>query len=226
MRIRFKDRTEAGKMLAKSLAAYEGTPGLLVLALPRGGVPVAYEVARALKAPLDVFMVRKLGVPANPELAMGAVASGGVRVLNASVVTMLGLSPLVIDEVARRELRELERREVAYRNHRPSLAIRNHTVIVVDDGIATGSTMRAAIEALRQLNPSRLIVATPTVAWSTAEELRSEVDEFYALITPETFNSVGQWYVEFPQTTDEEMCTLLEKANTALARSTHSPSSP
>ena len=225
MRMRFKDRTEAGKMLAKSLAAYEGTPGLLVLALPRGGVPVAYEVARALKAPLNVFMVRKLGVPANPELAMGAIASGGVRVLNDSVVTMLGLSPLVIDGVARRELRVLERREVAYRHHQPALAIRNHTVIIVDDGIATGSTMRAAIEALRQLNPARLIVATPTVAWSTAEELRAEVDEFYALITPETFNSVGEWYVEFPQTTDEEVCALLEKANAALSRPYHSPRS-
>ena len=226
MRMRFKDRTEAGKMLAKSLAAYEGTPGLLVLALPRGGVPVAYEVARALKAPLDVFMVLKLGAPANPDLAMGAIASGGVRVLNDSVVTMLGLSPFVIDGVARQELRVLERREVAYRHHRSPLVIRNHTVIVVDDGIATGSTMRSAIEALRQLNPARLIVATPTVAWSTAEELRAEVDEFYALITPETFNSVGQWYVEFPQTTDDEVCLLLEKANTALSRPAHSPSSP
>ena len=226
MRMRFTNRTEAGKMLAKSLAAYEGTPGLLVLALPRGGVPVAYEVARALKAPLDVFVVRKLGVPDNPELAMGAIASGGVRVLNDSVVTMLGLSPLVIDEVARRELKELERREIAYRNHRPPLTIRGRTVIVIDDGIATGSTMRAAIEALRQLNPARLIVATTTVAWATAEELRAEVDEFCALITPETFNSVGQWYVEFPQTSDEEVCTLLEKAHTALARPAHSPRVP
>jgi putative phosphoribosyl transferase len=221
--MRFTNRTEAGKMLAKSLAAYEGTPGLLVLALPRGGVPVAYEVARALKAPLDVFVVRKLGAPNNPELAMGAIASGGVRVLNDSVVTMLGLSPLVIDEVARRELKELERREIAYRNHLPPMTIRARTVIVIDDGIATGSTMRAAIEALRQLNPARLIVATPTVAWSTAEELRTEVDEFCALITPENFNAVGDWYVEFPQTTDEEVCSLLEKANAALWRPADSP---
>lgn len=210
-------------MLAKSLSAYECTPGLLVLALPRGGVPVAYEVARALKAPLDVFVVRKLGVPDHPELAMGAIASGGVRVLNESVVTMLGLSPLVIDEVARRELKELERREMAYRNHRPPLTIRGRTVIVIDDGIATGSTMRAAIEALRQLNPARLIVATPTVAWSTAEELRSEVDEFCALITPENFNAVSEWYAEFPQTSDEEVCALLEKAHTTLFRPAHSP---
>jgi putative phosphoribosyl transferase len=224
--MRFTNRTEAGKMLAKSLAAYEGTPGLLVLALPRGGVPVAYEVARALKAPLDVFVVRKLGAPNNLELAMGAIASGGVRVLNDSVVTMLGLSPLVIDEVARRELKELERREIAYRNHHPPLTIRARTVIVIDDGIATGSTMRAAIEALRQLNPARLIVATPTVAWSTAEELRSEVDEFCALITPENFNAVGDWYVEFPQTTDEEVCSLLEKANAALGRPAGSPQRP
>ncbi len=213
-------------MLAKSLAAYEGTPGLLVLALPRGGVPVAYEVARALKAPLDVFIVRKLGVPDNPELAMGAIASGGVRVLNESVVTMLGLSPLVIDEVARRELKELERREITYRGHRPPPTIHGRTVIVIDDGIATGSTMRAAIEALRQLKPARLIVATPTVAWSTAEELRSEVDEFYALITPEIFNAVGEWYGDFSQTSDEEVCELLEKAHTALLRPAHSPRGP
>jgi putative phosphoribosyl transferase len=226
MRMRFANRTEAGKLLAKSLATHEGTPGLLVLALPRGGVPVAYEVARALKAPLDVFVVRKLGVPDNPELAMGAIASGGVRVLNDSVVTMLGLSPLVIDEVARRELRELERREVAYRNQRPPVVIRNRTVIVVDDGIATGSTMRAAIEALRQLNPARLIVATPTVAWATAEELRAEVDEFCALITPEIFNGVGEWYGEFPQTTDKEVFELLEKANRTLSRPAHSPRGP
>ena len=223
MRIRFTNRAEAGKMLAKSLSNHAGSPGLLVLALPRGGVPVAYEVARALKAPLDVFVVRKLGVPDNPELAMGAIASGGVRVLNESVVTMLGLSPLVIDEVARRELKEVERREITYRNHRPPLSIRGRTVIVIDDGIATGSTMRAAIEALSQLNPARLIVATPTVAWSTAEELRAEVDEFCALITPENFNSVGEWYVEFPQTSDEEVCALLEKAHTALMRTAHSP---
>ncbi len=226
MRMRFTNRTEAGKMLAKSLAAYEGTPGLLVLALPRGGVPVAYEVARALKAPLDVFVVRKLGAPNNPELAIGAIASGGVRVLNDSVVTMLGLSPLVIDEVARRERKEVEHREIAYRNHRPPLTIRARTVIVIDDGIATGSTMRAAIEALRQLNPARLIVATPTVSWATAEELRSEVDEFFALITPENFNAVGEWYAEFPQTTDEEVCSLLEKANAALWRHSHSSHSP
>jgi putative phosphoribosyl transferase len=224
--MRFSNRTEAGKMLAKSLAAYEGTSGLLVLALPRGGVPVAYEVARALKAPLDVFIVRKLGVPGNPELAMGAIASGGVRVLNESVVTMLGLSPLVIDEVARRELKELERREIAYRGHRPPPTIHGRTVIVIDDGIATGSTMRAAIEALHQLKPARLIVATPTVAWSTAEELRSEVDEFCALITPEIFNAVGEWYGDFSQTSDEEVCTLLEKAHTALLRPAHTPRGP
>jgi putative phosphoribosyl transferase len=221
--MRFSNRTEAGKMLAKSLTAYEGTSGLLVLALPRGGVPVAYEVARALKAPLDVFIVRKLGVPGNPELAMGAIASGGVRVLNESVVTMLGLSPLVIDEVARRERKELERREITYRGQRPPPTIHGRTVIVIDDGIATGSTMRAAIEALRQLKPARLIVATPTVAWSTAEELRSEVDEFCALITPENFNAVGEWYVEFAQTSDEEVCALLEKAHKALLRPAPAP---
>ena len=223
MRMRFPNRTEAGKMLAKSLASHAGETGLLVLALPRGGVPVAYEVARALKAPLDVFVVRKLGVPGNPELAMGAIASGGVRILNDSVVTMLGISPLVIDEVARRELRELERRESAYRNHRPPPTLRGRTIIVIDDGIATGSTMRAAIEALRQLQPARLIVATPTVAWSTAEELRAEVDEFCALITPENFNGVGEWYVDFSQTTDEEVCALLEKANSAQMRPAHTP---
>ena len=218
MRMKFSNRTEAGKLLAKSLSVHASDHGLLVLALPRGGVPVAYEIARALKAPLDIFMVRKLGVPDNPELAMGAIASGGVRVLNESVVTMLGLSPLVIDEVARRELRELERREVAYRNHRPALFVRGRTVIVVDDGIATGATLRAAIEALRQLRPARLIVATPTAAWAVAEELRAEVDEFCALITPENFNGVGEWYADFLQITDDEVCDLLERANNALHR--------
>ena len=212
MKTQFRDRTEAGKMLAKSLAKYANRPGVLVLALPRGGVPVAFEVAQALKAPLDVFVVRKLGVPGHEELAMGAIASGGVRVLNKSVVDMLEISDHVIDAVAGRELRELQRRERAYRNHRPAPDVRGRTVILVDDGIATGATMRAAVKALRQLKAGRIIVASPTTALSTAEEMQPEVDEFVAVMTPADFSGVGQWYEDFSQTTDEEVRALLEKA--------------
>ena len=213
MRTQFRDRTEAGKMLAKSLAKYANRPGVLVLALPRGGMPVAFEVAQALNAPLDVFVVRKLGVPGHAELAMGAIASGGVRVLNKSVVDPLGISDDVIDAVAERELRELERRERAYRNHRPPLDVRGRTVILVDDGIATGSTMRAAVQALRQLKAGRVVVASPTAALSTADEMKPEVDEFFAVMTPANFAGVGQWYEDFSQTTDEEVRELLEKAS-------------
>ncbi len=213
MRTQFCDRTEAGKMLAKLLAKYANHPGVLVLALPRGGVPVAFEVAQALNAPLDVFVVRKLGVPGHEELAMGAIASGGVRVLNKSVVDMLEISDHVIDAVAGRELRELQRRERAYRNHRPAPDVRGRTIILVDDGIATGSTMRAAVKALRELKAGRIIVASPTAALSTAEEMQPEVDEFVAVMTPANFAGVGQWYEDFGQTTDEEVRALLEKAS-------------
>ncbi|MBI3418099.1 MAG: phosphoribosyltransferase [Verrucomicrobia bacterium] len=217
--MRFRDRTEAGQMLAKKLARYANRTDVLVLALPRGGVPVGYEVAQAINVPLDVFVVRKLGVPGHEELAMGAIASGGVRVLNRSVVEGSQISDAVIDAVAAREMRELERRERAYRGDRPMPAAQGCTVILVDDGIATGATMRAAVQALRQLEAGRIVVATPTAALSTAQEMRADVDEFVAVMTPVDFAGVGQWYDNFSQTTDEEVRELLEKAS-QLPRST------
>ncbi len=209
----FKNRTEAGQVLARRLAKYADRPEVLVLALPRGGVPVGYEVAQALHAPLDVFTVRKLGVPGHEELAMGAIASGGVRVLNGSVVEGLNISDAVIDAVAGRELRELERRERAYRDDRPAPDVQGRTVILVDDGIATGSTMKAAIEALRQLEAFRIVVAVPTAALSTVREMRPDVDELVAVLTPADFTCVGQWYADFSQTNDEEVRELLERAS-------------
>ena len=213
MPTRFRDRKQAGRLLANALADYAHRPEVLVLALPRGGVPVAFEVAQALGAPLDVFVVRKLGVPGHEELAMGAIASGGVRVLNRDVVDLLGVSDEVIESVAERELRELQRRERAYRDHRPAPAIPGRTIILVDDGIATGATMRAAVKALRQLEAGRIVVATPTVALTTAGEMQSEVDEFVALMTPAEFGGVGRWYKDFSQTSDGEVRELLEKAS-------------
>jgi putative phosphoribosyl transferase len=207
----FRNRRDAGRFLAKRLARYAGQPGVLVLALPRGGVPVAYEVARALGAPLDLFLVRKLGLPGHEELAMGAIASGGVQVLNERVVSQ-GIPGHIIQQVARNERRELERRERAYRGNRPPPEIRGHTVILVDDGLATGATMRAAAEALRRLGPSRLVVAVPVAAPETCEEFRGEVDEIVCGRTPEPFQAVGLWYDDFSQTTDEEVRDLLERA--------------
>jgi putative phosphoribosyl transferase len=211
MKMRFHNRIEAGRMLAALLTKYANRSDVLVLALPRGGVPVGFEVAQALNAPLDVFVVRKLGVPEHEELAMGAIASGGVRVLNPGVIRMLDISDHVIDEVAARELYELQRRERAYRNHRPPPEVRERTVILVDDGIATGSTMRAAVKALRQLKAGSIIAATPTAARTTAEEMRPEVDELVAVMTPADFFGVGQWYEDFSPTTDEEVRNLLER---------------
>ena len=213
MAMRFKDRTEAGQMLAKKLTKYGNRSDVLVLALPRGGVPVGYEVAQALNASLDVFVVRKLGVPGHEELAMGAIASGGVRVLNGSVVEGLRIPDDVIDAVAGQELRELERRERAYRDDRPPPDVQGRTIILVDDGVATGSTMRAAVEALRQLKVGRIVVAAPTAALSTVREMQPEVDEFVAVMTPADFAGVGQWYEDFSQTTDEEVRALLDKAS-------------
>ena len=213
MRTQFRDRTEAGELLAERLAGYANQPDVIVLALPRGGVPVGCEVAQALNAPLDVFVVRKLGVPGHEELAMGAIASGGVRVLNGSVIEGLRISDQVIDVVAESELRELERRERAYRDDRPTPQVRGRTVILVDDGIATGATMRAAVKALRQLEASRIVVAAPTAALSTVREMRPEVDEFVTVMTPADFAGVGQWYEDFSQTTDEEARALLDKAS-------------
>jgi len=210
--MRFRDRTEAGKLLAAKLGRYANRTDVLVLALPRGGVPVAFEVARALNAPLDLFLVRKLGVPGHEELAMGAIASGGGRVLNDEVVVHLHISDELINAVAAGEELELVRRERAYRGDRPMPAVDGRTVILIDDGVATGSTMRAAVVALRQKSPAHLVVAVPTAAASTASELRAEVDDFVAVIEPEEFFAVGQWYENFSQTTDAEVRDLLERA--------------
>jgi predicted phosphoribosyltransferase len=182
---------------------------VLVLALPRGGVPVAAEVARALGAPMDVFIVRKLGLPGQEELAMGAIATGGVRVLNEALVHAVGVPADVIDEVAAREAEELSRRERLYRGDRPLPDVRGQTVILVDDGLATGASMLAAIEALRRLDPARIVVAVPTAAPDTCEALRAEVDDVICAVTPEPFYGVGQWYQDFSQTTDEEVRDLL-----------------
>lgn len=208
----FQDRFQAGRLLGERLEKYANRDDLIVLALPRGGVPVGFEVARRLNAPLDVFVVRKLGMPGHPELAMGAIASGGVRVLNDEVVYQLDIPKRIVDSVALDEERELRRRELAYRGHGESPTLAGKTVILVDDGIATGSTMRAAIRALRHQNVARLIVATPVAAFSSAAEIRSEVDEFIAILVPEEFAAVGQWYQDFNQTTDAEVTALLDEA--------------
>src|ERR1700736_3888502 len=207
----FHDRTEAGRLLAGKLAAYANRTDVIVLALPRGGVPVAYEVARALNAPLDVFVVRKLGVPGYEELAMGAVATGGVRVLNDRIVETLRIPDYIIETVTAQEQQELRRRERLYRGGRPPPQVRGRTVILVDDGLATGATMRAAIMALRQLQPARIVVAIPTGSPETCEELKAEVDEVVCAITPDPFLVVGHWYEDFSQTTDEEVRDLLAR---------------
>ncbi len=209
---RFRDRYEAGRLLARGLARYRHDPRLLVLGLPRGGVPVAYEIAQALGAPLDVFIVRKLGVPGQEELAMGAIATGGVRVLNEDVVDYLSIPDDIVDEVAAREQRELERRMRLYRGNQPPPAIEGRTVILVDDGLATGATMRAAVAALRQQRPARLVVAVPTAAAETCAALRDAVDDILCAITPEPFDGVGRWYEDFGQTGDDEVRGLLARA--------------
>jgi putative phosphoribosyl transferase len=208
----FADRREAGRFLAEKLAAYADRPDVLVLALPRGGVPVAYEVARALHAPLDVFLVRKLGLPGHEELAMGAIASGGVIVLNEDVVGALGILRDLIERVAAAEQQELERRERAYRDNRPPPDVRGRTVILIDDGLATGSTMRAAVAALRKLGPARIIVAVPIGAPETCAEFEQEADDVFCAVTPQPFYAVGLWYRDFSQTTDEEVHELLERS--------------
>jgi predicted phosphoribosyltransferase len=209
---RFRDRFEAGRVLAGRLLKYANRPDVLVLALPRGGVPVAFEVARALHAPLDVFLVRKLGVPGHEELAMGAIASGGVRVLNDEVVRALHIPDEEIDAVAAEEERELERRAQAYRDGRPAPDVRGRIVILIDDGLATGSTMRAAVAALRQQGPARIVVAVPVGAAETCAELQEEADEAVCARAPEPFYAVGLWYEDFAQTTDEEVHELLQRA--------------
>jgi len=196
----------------KGLKHYADRPDVLVLALPRGGVPVGFEVSTALHVPLDVFLVRKLGVPGHEELAMGAIASGGVRVLNDDVIGSLNLPQNAIDWAAAIEQRELERRERLYRGDRPSPDLKDRIVILIDDGLATGSTMRAAAQAVRQHHPARLVVAVPTAAVETCEEFRSEVDEVICALTPAPFDAVGLWYEEFSQTSDEEVRDLLARA--------------
>jgi len=209
---RFRDRRDAGRLLAAKLGAYANRPDVLVLALPRGGVPVAAEVAQALGAPLDVFLVRKLGVPGHEELAMGAIASGGVRVLNEDLVRTLAIPPQTIETVTREEELELARREQAYRSDRAAMDVRGRTVIVVDDGLATGATMRAAAQALRSRGPARVVIAVPVAARETRDALTSEVDEIVCGMTPEPFHSVGLWYDDFSQTTDDEVRAFLEHA--------------
>jgi len=189
---------------------------VIVLALPRGGVPVAFEVASALGAPLDVFLVRKLGVPGYEELAMGAVATGGVRVLNDEIVRGLGIPDYVIDAVAAWEQQELTRRERVYRDDRPQPNVQGRTVILVDDGLATGATMLAAIKALRQQQPARIVVAVPTASPQACEEMRTEADDVVCAITPEPFYSVGLWYDDFSQTTDEEVRELLARSTSEV----------
>ena len=208
----FKHRRDAGKQLAQELLAYAGRSDVIVLALPRGGVPVAYEVAGALSAPLDIFIVRKLGLPGHEELAIGAIASGGIRVLNHDIVQGLKIPQTMIDTITRQELQELERRERAYRGDRPPPEVRGRTVILIDDGLATGASMRAAVAALRAQNPARIVVAVPTAAPETCAAFESEVDEIVCAMTPEPFYGVGRWYEDFSQTTDEEVRALLEEA--------------
>ena len=205
----FASRTDAGAELATLLLLYAGRDDVVVLGLPRGGVPVAHEIARELGVPLDIFLVRKLGVPGHSELAMGAIASGGVRVLNDDVVRWYGIPQAVIDEVAHEEQRELERREQAYRDGRTPVPLGGRTVLLVDDGLATGSTMKAAVQAIRALSPSRIVIAVPVGAAETCRELSEVADEIVCACTPANFRAVGQWYVDFSQTTDAEVRDLL-----------------
>jgi len=208
----YLDRIDAGRKLAARLTAYADHSDVVVLGLPRGGVPVAFEVAQALHAPLDVFVVRKLGVPGHEELAMGAIATGDVRVLNDDVIRMLNVPERIIDVVTARERIELQRREHAYRGDRPPLSVRAHTVILVDDGLATGSTMRAALAALRRQGPKRLVVAVPIGAAETCAEFQREADDVVCASTPEPFYAVGVWYHDFSETSDAEVRELLEQA--------------
>jgi putative phosphoribosyl transferase len=208
----FRDRVEAGRRLARELSGYSGRTDVVVLGLVRGGVPVAFEVAHALGAPLDIFVVRKLGMPGQEELAVGAIASGGVCVFNEDLLSRFGFGGEALDRVARREEKELARRERAYRGTREALPVFGRIVILVDDGLATGASMRAAVTALRRLGPARIVAAAPVGAAETCEELRGIADEVVCAETPEPFWAVGNWYEDFSQTTDEEVRALLESA--------------
>ncbi len=212
METRYRDRTQAGRILAPMLTTYTNCRDALVLALPRGGVPVAYEVAKALHIPLDVFLVRKLGVPGHEELAMGAIATGGICVLNEDVVDSLHVSPQVLNAVVIREQQELQRREILYRDDVPLTIIYNKTVILIDDGLATGATMRAAVRALWRLEPAKIVVAVPVAALATYQQLCTEVDEIICAQTPQMFYGVGWWYEDFSQTSDQQVCELLSLA--------------
>ena len=213
----FRNRQDAGEKLAKKLLQYADRDDVLVFALPRGGVPVAFEVAEKLSAPLDVFLVRKLGVPGHEELAMGAIASNGVRVLNESVVKSLRIPEAVIDEVTEIEQRELERREREYRGNLPVPEIEGKIVIAIDDGLATGATMRAAAIALKMQNPKKVVVAVPVSSPEACDDFAREVSEIVCAATPEPFYGVGMWYTDFSQTTDEEVRELLQKSRQKLA---------
>ena len=208
----FLDRPDAGRQLAQKLSHYAGRDDVIVLALPRGGVPVAFEVARRIGVPLDVFIVRKLGVPGHEELAMGAIASGGVRVVNNDVIRALPNAELILDAVTEIEREELQRRELSYRGGRPAPEVRGRTVILIDDGLATGATMRAAVAALRQQGAAKIVVAVPVGAPSTCHDLAQQVDEIICAITPNSFIGVGQYYEDFSQTTDDEVRDLLARA--------------
>ncbi|MCU1263536.1 MAG: putative phosphoribosyltransferase [Bryobacterales bacterium] len=207
----FKDRTEAGRVLGGILRAYAHNPEVLVLALPRGGVPVAFEVACTLGAPLDIFLVRKLGVPVQTELAMGAIASGGVRVLNHDVIGSFGISQEEIEAVSGREREELKRRAQAYRGNRPDVDVAGRTAILIDDGLATGSTMRAAVQALREQRPRKIVIAVPVAAAESLAALTREVDQVVSAYTPTPFFSVGRWYHDFSPTMDREIREILRR---------------
>ena len=217
MRPYFSDRIDAGRRLAAALSRYAGRADTLVLALPRGGVPVAFEVARTLDAPLDVFIVRKLGVPGHEEFAMGAIATGGATLVDNAIVRQLRVTGAELDTVVQKETRELERRERQFRGNRPPPDIAGRTVIVVDDGLATGSSMRVAVAALRQEHPGRIVVAVPIAPPETCAALRRDADDVVCAVTPEPFYAVGLWYEDFTQTTDDEVHDLLERGRTELA---------
>jgi putative phosphoribosyl transferase len=215
--VHFRDRRDAGRQLGRDLLEYADRADVIVLALPRGGVPVGYEVAQAIHAPLDVFIVRKLGVPGREEYAMGAIASGGIRLVDEHVVTQLHITERDIERVAEQEQRELERRERQYRGRRPQPDIAGRVAILVDDGLATGASMRVAVAALRQEHPGRIVVAVPVAPPETCDMLRREADHVVCAVTPEPFLAVGLWYEDFAQTTDEEVHELLERGRHELA---------
>lgn len=212
----FRDRRDAGRKLAQALAHYAGRPDVTIFALPRGGIPVAYEVALALNAPLDIFIVRKLGLPGREELAIGAIGSGGIRVLNDDIIRILNIPQEVINIVAQRELQELQRREHIYRGDRTAPGVRDRTVILIDDGLATGASMRAAVAGMRARQPARIVIAVPTAAREMCDAFQFAVDEMVCVITPEPFDGVGKWYEVFAQVDDEEVRELLEAANRQL----------